>query len=266
MCSSDLGMLGITPVCSIYCRRFSSAASWSLAPEAGCAAPDRPTFPQLLISGWHQGRDKKLKIVGPKGTCVHVAGLMAFWKEEMLQRVEHEARPSTIGLEVQVEEIDGEWSSRCGDVEIRAVEVDHKPVQHALGYVFSSSGKTAAISGDTRPCAALEVAAAGCDVLVHEVLVARELPAVPGRRTVETVSRVASYHTSSRDAGKVASRTSARALVLTHVVPPDADRARLLAEISADYKGPCMIAEDLMQLDLATGVVSAGNVHWTLGA
>jgi ribonuclease Z len=220
---------------------------------------------QVIISGWHQGRDRPVRVAGPKGTRAHVDALMALWKAELQQRIDHERRPSTAGLSVEVEEIDGSWASQQGVVSVRAVEVDHRPVQHALGFVFESGGKTAVLSGDTRPCAALEAAAARCDVLLHEVLVEREMPPVPGRRTVEGIANVASYHTSSRDVGKVASRAGAKALVLTHVVPPHADRARLLAEVAKDYVGPCVIAEDLMQVDLATGVLSLGNLFLRLG-
>jgi ribonuclease Z len=40
--------------------------------------------------------------------------------------------------------------------------------------------------------------------------------------------------------------------MLTHFVPPAADRDRLLAEVSADFPGPVILGEDLMSYDLET--------------
>ena len=74
-------------------------------------------------------------------------------------------------------------------------------------------------------------------------------------RTAETLQAVASYHTLSHEVGKVATAMAARCLVLNHFVPVNFDRAALLAEVRQDYKGPIVVGEDLMQLDLAGGLL-----------
>jgi ribonuclease Z len=48
----------------------------------------------------------------------------------------------------------------------------------------------------------------------------------------------------------------AAALALTHFVPPDFDRAALLAEVAESYGGPIFVGEDLMGFDLMTGDVT----------
>ena len=75
-------------------------------------------------------------------------------------------------------------------------------------------------------------------------------------RTKEGMAAVASYHTLSHEVGKVAAAMEARCLVLNHFVPVRFDRAALLAEVRRDYKGPVVIGEDLMSLDLATGMLT----------
>ena len=60
---------------------------------------------QLVISSWHQGRDRPQRVFGPKGTQRFVDGLMAVWRPELEQRIAHEVRPSTAALEVEVTEI-----------------------------------------------------------------------------------------------------------------------------------------------------------------
>ena len=150
---------------------------------------------QLIVSSWHQGRDRPLPIYGPPGTRRYVAGLMALWEPELKQRIAHEKRPSTAALEVAVTEIAADEILDIGGLRVRVVPVDHQPVRHAFGFVFEGRGRKLALSGDTRHCPALIEAARGADLLVHEVFVHREMPVVEGLRSAETVANVASYHT-----------------------------------------------------------------------
>ena len=212
---------------------------------------------QLVISSWHQGRDRPQRVFGPPGTRAYVEGLMALWKPELEQRIAHERRPSTAALEVEVTEFGAGEILRLGRLEIAAVEVDHKPVRHAYGFVFEAADRRLVLSGDTRPCPALIAAAGGAHVLVHEVFVHRELPVVEGVRTKETVDNVAGYHTLSSQVGKVAAEAGVGCLVLTHFAPPACDRAALLAEVAADFAGPVVLGEDLMTVDIARGWLRA---------
>ena len=220
---------------------------------------------QLVISSWHQGRDRPQRVYGPPGTRAYVEGLLALWRPELEQRIAHEKRPSTVALQVEVEEIAGGWRGRFGDLAVTAVEVDHEPVRHAYGFVFEADGRRLVMSGDTRPCPALVEAARGADLLLHEVFVHHALPVVEGLRSAETVERVAGYHTLSDQVGKLAREAGVGCLVLTHFVPPGCDRQALLDEVAADFTGPLVIGEDLMALDLAKGQVASGAARLALG-
>jgi ribonuclease Z len=220
---------------------------------------------QLVVSSWHQGRDRPLPVYGPTGTRRYVEGLMALWEPERRQRIAHEQRPSTAGLEVEVTEIAAGDELAFGGLSVRVVEVDHRPVRHAFGFVFEGGGRKLALSGDTRRCAALIAAARDADLLVHEVFVHREMPVVPGVRSAETVANVAAYHTLSDEVGKIATEAGAKALALTHFVPPAADREALLAEVAADFKGPLVLAEDLLRIDLLRRRVACGKAVMALG-
>lgn len=206
---------------------------------------------QLIISSWHQGRDRPQRVFGPPGTYRYVDGLVSLWQSEMERRIEHERRPSALALQTEVNEIRPGDEVTFGAMRVRAVAVDHKPVEHAYGYVFETDAAKLAISGDTRPCDALIEAARDADLLLHEVFVHREMPVVEGVRSAETVERVASYHTLSSDVGKVAAKAGAKWLALTHFVPPDCDTEALRAEVARDFAGPITIGQDLMTLDVA---------------
>ena len=214
---------------------------------------------QLVISSWHQGRDRPQRVFGPPGTRRYVDGLMDLWAPELAQRMAHEKRPSTAALTVEVREIGPGERLSFGAMEVAVVEVDHRPVRHAYGFVFDGGGARIVLSGDTRRCPALIEAARGADVLVHEVFVHREMPVVPGRRSAETVANVAAYHTLSSEVGKIAREADVGCLVLTHFVPPDCDRAALLAEVGADFAGPVILGEDLLTIDPARRAVVPGG-------
>ena len=219
---------------------------------------------QLIISSWHQGRERPQHIFGPKGTQRYVEGLMALWEPERRQRIAHEARPSTIGLEVEVTEITDGWTERFGSLQATGFAVDHRPVEHAFGFAFESGGKKLVLSGDTRPCPALEAQARGADLLVNEVFIHREMPVIAGVRSAETVANVGAYHTLSSEVGKMAQRAGAKRLALTHFVPPACDRDALLAEVRADYDGPVIVGEDLMRFDLAAETLTYGQATLSL--
>lgn len=221
---------------------------------------------QLVVSSWHQGRDRPQSVFGPPGTRRYIDGMMALWRVELDQRIAHEKRPSTEALRLEVEEIGAEERLAFGHMRVTTVAVEHQPVRHAYGFIFETEEATLAISGDTRPCEALIEAARDVDLLLHEVFVHREMPIQPGVRTAETVAAVASYHTLSSDVGKVAARAGAKWLALTHFAPPDCDREALLDEVQRDFSGPVTLGEDLMTLDVArrrllwrNGIVSIGR-------
>jgi len=204
---------------------------------------------QLIISSWHQGRDRPQRIIGPKGTQHHIEQLMALWQQEVIHRTEYEQRPSTSALSVEVEEIQQGSMITIGSIEVTAIEVDHS-FYHALGFVIESGGKKMVFSGDTRPCCALERAALGADLLLHEVFIHNAFKADFIIRTEQTIANVAAYHTLSSDVGKVAQRAGVGTLVLTHFVPPGCDLKQLHQEVSRDYSGNIVMGSDLLSIEV----------------
>lgn len=211
---------------------------------------------QLIVSAWHQGRERPQRIFGPPGTRRFVDGLMALWKPELDQRIAHEKRPSTAALRSDVTEIAHGDVLAFGDLTVRAVAVRHQPVTAAFGFVVEADGRRAVFSGDTAYCPELIAAARDCDLLVHECFIHREMHAIKGVRTAEGIEAVASYHTLSSEVGKVAREAGARILALNHFVPTGFDRHALLAEVARDFQGPLVVGEDLMEFDLVLGSVT----------
>jgi ribonuclease BN (tRNA processing enzyme) len=220
---------------------------------------------QLVISSWHQGRDRPQRIYGPAGTRRFVDGLMALWRPELEQRIAHERRPSTAALEVEITEITEGEVLRLDELTVRAVAVDHFPVKQAFGFTIEAAGKRAVFSGDTAPCPALATAARDADLLVHECFIHGIMRPEPGMRTQEGIDNVARYHTASTAIGKIAAEARVRCLLLNHFVPTKFDREAVLADVRRDYRGPTLVGEDLMSIDLETAVVGYAGARIGLG-
>jgi len=220
---------------------------------------------QLIVSSWHQGRDRPQFVYGPRGTRRYVQGLMDLWETERLQRIEHELRPSIKALEVETSEFSHGDTFVFSDLTVTAIEVDHRPVRDAFGFVFEHGGSKLVFSGDTAPCDSLAEAARGADLLLHEVFIHREMPIIEGVRTAEGLRNVAGYHTPSNAIGKIASDASVGMLVLTHFVPPDFDKDALQDEISGGFKGTVVIGEDGMTIDVAKRRLRDGKTVLSFG-
>ena len=207
-------------------------------------------FYQLIISSWHQYRTKEWKIVGPKGTKKFIHQIMDSWQEERNLRIEYEKRDSIKGFELDIEEIEFEGNLKINDIKIEYFDVDHKPVLYAFGYNFLCNAEKITISGDTKPCKNIEKYAMDTDVLVHEVFIEDEIKPINGMRNIKTLHNVKAYHTLSTEVGKIAKKTNAKNLVLTHFVPPNFEEKKLEELVSQDYGKVPIIGEDLMTIDI----------------
>ncbi|MGE7469535.1 MBL fold metallo-hydrolase [Bosea sp. NPDC003192] len=208
-------------------------------------------FYQLIVSSWHQGRNRPWRVIAPEPALANVRGQYEAFARERALRIAFEKRPDATGLEVVFEELRQGPVAGLADLNVEAFLVDHRPVEPAFGLSLSANGSRVVFSGDTRLTPSLEQAAQGCDLLVCEVFIDSQMPVTAGVRSAETVASVQSYHITPAVVAGLASRAGVKALALTHLVPPGADTAALFAEIRAGgYAGPLIVGEDLMRLEL----------------
>jgi ribonuclease BN (tRNA processing enzyme) len=110
-------------------------------------------------------------------------------------------------------------------VTVSTVLVQHAPVFPAFGYRFDTPHGSVAFSGDTGFCENVARLAHGADVLVHEVIdleqMAQRLKQLPNYESV--LNHLGSSHSSPEQVGAIAKRAGVRTLVLSHLVPGDAD-------------------------------------------
>tara|TARA_B100000579_G_scaffold216219_1_gene176801 strand:- start:267 stop:1103 length:837 start_codon:yes stop_codon:yes gene_type:complete len=207
---------------------------------------------QLYISGWHQGRKKPFKIVGPLGIKNFFEHQLKAFENELEGRKKWEIRPNEEGLLYEVHEVKKDYIYNDEIVQITPFEVDHKPVEPAYGYKieFNEEGKIKKIiiSGDTRKSNNLIEHSFKADALVHEVFVGLDFD--EKRMTKKTIINVGNYHTFPKEVGEVAKEALVEKLILTHFVPPVFDEEKLKSEISKIYKGEIVIGKDLLSLEI----------------
>ena len=207
---------------------------------------------QLYIAGWHQGREKPFKIIGPSGIKEFFEFHLKAFKTELEGRKKWEARPNENGLLYEVYEVDKKYIYQDKVAQISPFEVDHKPVEPAYGYKieFNEEGKDKkiVISGDTRKSNNLIKQSFKANALVHEVFLGLDFD--EKRMTKETLENVADYHTSPKEVGEIAKEALVEKLILTHFVPPVFDEAKLKAEVREVYKGDIVIGKDLLTVEV----------------
>jgi ribonuclease BN (tRNA processing enzyme) len=120
----------------------------------------------------------------------------------------------------------------CGVFDVDSLPMDHTHM--SLAYrITGSDGRSVVYSGDTDVCDNLVTLAKGVDVLICE-------SALPDAMKVDG-------HLTPSLAGSIATQAGVKKLVLTHFYP-ECDAVDITEECRKTYKGPLVIAEDLMEI------------------
>jgi len=137
---------------------------------------------------------------------------------------------------------------------IIAIEVDHGEfIRPAYAFRVEYQGRVFVHSHDTRYNENLIAQAQGADVFIHEVAAARPEAIAKHPRIQVAID----HHATPQEVGRVFAQTRPRLAMLTHMVllPPDPPSVgEVLAEISTEYDGVVVAAEDLMTIEIGPGV------------
>jgi len=202
-------------------------------------------IPDLWLSGWFLGRDRPLRVWGPKGTrslSEHLTQAFAF---------DVAIRTSTEGLssaEAKIDARDIEQGDAYDDGSIRvsAFLVDHGSVKPAFGYRVDYEGHSVVISGDTRFSQNLIKFAEHADCLIHVAWnPSSKNPTPPSLRSLA----------SAEDAGRVFAIVRPKLGVIYHYK----DEGGLWDAVHKEYKGPFVVAKDLMVINVGSAVTWRGS-------
>ena len=118
------------------------------------------------------------------------------------------------------------------DFTVDSIPVEHNPESLAFR-ISNAGGRSVVVSGDTDYTANLVTLAADTDLLICE-------SALPD-------DRKAPGHLTPSLAGKIASQSRAKKLVLTHFYP-ECEQVDIAKQCRSTYSGALLLAEDLMKI------------------
>ena len=199
----------------------------------------------LLYTGWIEGREKPLRVLGPPGTRVFVENLVAAYREGASGLDRALALPSG-GDQVEVKEVDGGYHEELTGVTIRAASLTGGPLP-ALAWRFERGRRTIVISGTGWGVDQLVEFSRGVDLLVHEAVFVPPPSDVEDFGVLvdpERLKREAELHTSILQVGKMAKRAGVRGLVLVRMIPPPFYDFQIESVIGGDYDGKLFLPED----------------------
>ena len=201
-------------------------------------------LPDLIFTSWVMGRTQPLPAYGPHGLQKMTDHLVAAWAEDIEVRTNGLEKRTPGGYRVDVHVIRPGTVYDSGGVRVTAFLVEHGTWREAYGYRIDAPGRSVVVSGDTKPSENLVRAAAGADVLVHEVYPEpRTVPNPTESATWPTYMR--DFHTSDVELGHLAARIRPKLLILTHIIRRGATDEQLLANVRKSFSGSAVVGHDL---------------------
>lgn len=203
-------------------------------------------YPDLILTSWVMRRRAPFAVYGPRGLQRMTDHLLAAYSEDIQVRTDGLEQEVAGGYRVDVHEIrEGVVYEKDG-VRVSAILVEHGAWQSAFAYRIDTSDRSILISGDTRPSEALVRAAAGVDILIHEVYSASHLKPEDRPGGKDWPRYCHEYHTSDVELGALAARIKPKLLILDHIIRMGASDEELLAGVRAGgYNGKVVIGKDL---------------------
>lgn len=212
---------------------------------------------EFMVNRAIGGAKLPMRVLGPKGTRDVADALLAPYERDTEYRVAHHGEKySAAAMTADVEEHEAGVIYEEDGLIIRMFEVDHHPIEPAVGYRFEFQGKSIVISGDTKKAAIMVEMAKDCDLLIHEAMNTQVLKGMVGAlkrgnpRQSAMLEELMDYHTDKLEVAEIARDAGAKKVVLTHLVPSipptDAAEKMFVRGVSDIYKGEVIMARDGM--------------------
>ena len=209
-----------------------------------------------------QSRTKRLDVYGPSGVEFVTKGFEDAYKLDFKYRNEHhgdEVAPiNIVGFDPHPVDLLNPVVINENGLKVTAFKVPHDPVKPALGYRFDFKGRSIVISGDTSYSENLITYAKDADVLFHEAQANHILEIMKGVAnkagnplTAKILDDITTYHTTPKDAAKVANLANVDHLVFYHLTP--SPRNSIMERIF--FRGVNKIRKDWSVADDGTMVV-----------
>ncbi len=199
----------------------------------------------LILTPWVMGRNKKLKLFGPKELGKMAMNVLDAYEKDINYRVEGSQPSNSIGYKIDFKDLKEGEVYKDSNISVEAFPVNHGGLRNSYGFRFKSKDKTIIFSGDTGPSKKLEEYSYNADILVHEVYSEEGFL----KKTEDWQIYHKAHHTSTLEVAKLAKKVKPGKLVLSHILFWGSSPVEILREVQENYKGKVIIAEDLMVVD-----------------
>lgn len=217
-------------------------------------------LPSLISRSWLLGRENELHLYGPDILDTMNYAVNQFLQFENQYRVDHHgpaimdiSKAQAIPHEFHLEQGAKKIVYQQDGITITAFDVNHEPIEPAVGYAIEYQGKKIVISGDTKRNDLVIEMAKDADILFHEVLLASllkqmsvELEKSNSHRNAKIIADIQDYHTYPSEVAEIASLAHVKKLVLHHFAPPPDFSVvkNLYKKELKGYDGPIHFAND----------------------
>ena len=220
------------------------------------------------MMSWANGREKVIEIYGPKGVEQVVNGFIMAYKLDTEYRIAHHGRDTMIPeagtpisktIELQNTNERKLVFDKNG-LKVYAFEVDHNPVNPALGYRIEYEGSIVVITGDTiktenlvKHCAKADLLF--CEAISYEMLnnLISGVKKLKLDRIAKILTDIQDYHMEPKVAAELATEANVKKLIIVHITPPltnvNAEKIYLQG-IDEIFKGEIILGKDLMKFKL----------------
>lgn len=219
-------------------------------------------LPDLWMTGYMFGpfgsRAGPLKLLGPSTGAADTDGVSrlakglaeAFSDDVGTRQADEKIAPAATMIEAHAFKPDGGIVFDEAGVKITAFAVNHGDlIKPSVGYRIDYKSRSVTLSGDTKFDENLIRAAAGTDLLVHEVFaMSEQLAKLP------QLKPIAEHHTSPEEAGQIFSRTKPKLAAYSHVILLGTGVDELVTRTKRTYAGATEVGEDLMRFEIGDQV------------
>jgi ribonuclease Z len=199
----------------------------------------------LLLTGWLDGREEPLALVGPPGTRALAERLMTAHAPEIRLQAEALALDAS-GARFEARDVEGGSDGARGEISVASLSLPGGPGP-TLAYRFESGGRALVTAPVGWGREALVDFARDAQVLV------RDAAFVPGPELVEQLQidvdperlrREAELQTPIEEVGEVAQQAGVRTLVLVRLRPPPVYDLQITSVVGQKFDGRIEIPED----------------------
>lgn len=214
----------------------------------------------MVSRSWLLGRSNALHLYGPDGTDSINQSMKGYLHLENKHRLDHHG-PDIMDMSI-VHAIPHEFKNvqnskeiiyQQDGITITAFDVDHQPIEPAVGYAIEYKSKKVVISGDTKKNDLVIEMAKDADLLLHEVILNSLLKQMSATlekrgmaRNAKIIHDIQDYHTPPAEVAAIAAQANVKKLILHHFAPPPDFQVikNLYKKELKGYDGPIVFSND----------------------